>query len=209
MARYTGPVCKLCRREGEKLFLKGERCFSAKCAIDRRNYAPGQHGQNRRFKRSNYGVQLREKQKIRRIYGLLERQFRNVYEKSTRSRGVTGEVMLIQLESRMDTVIYRLGLAPSIKAARQLVTHGHFEVNGKKVDIPSYQLRPGDHVRVNEDSRKLEIIHESMRRARKGATVPYLDLDKARMEGVYLEYPKRQDIPVTAREQLVIELYSR
>jgi len=209
MARYTGPACKLCRRESEKLFLKGERCYSNKCALERRNYAPGQHGQNRRFKQSNYSVQLREKQKIRRIYGLLERQFRLAYQKAIRSHGITGEQMLVQLESRIDTIVFRLGLAPSLKAARQLVSHGHFEVNSRKVDIPSFKLRPGDIIRVREDSRKLEIIHESMRRARRGAAVNYLELDKAKMEGIYLNRPKREEIPVTAREQLVIELYSR
>jgi len=209
MARDTGPVCRMCRREGEKLFLKGERCFGAKCAFDRRGYAPGQHGQNRRFKQSNYGIQLREKQKIRRVYGLLEAQFRNNYEKASRERGVTGENMLRRLESRLDNVVYRLGIAPSLRAARQLVNHGHFEVNGKPVDIPSYTVKPGDVVRVREKSRKLELIHESMRHLRDGRTVPYLTLDKARMEGTYVALPKRDEIPVTGRESLVVELYSR
>lgn len=209
MARDTGPVCRMCRREGEKLFLKGERCFGAKCSFERRGYAPGQHGQNRRFKQSNYGVQLREKQKIRRVFGLLETQFRNTYEKASRERGVTGENMLRRLESRLDNIVHRLGMAPSLRAARQLVNHGHFEVNGKAVNIPSYMLKPGDVVRVCETSRKLELIHESMRRLREGRTVPYLTLDKARMEGVYVALPKREEIPVTGREQLVVELYSR
>lgn len=209
MARNTGPACKMCRREREKLFLKGDRCFSGKCSFERHGYAPGQHGQSRRFKQSDYGVQLREKQKIRRSYGLLERQFHNAYEKSTRERGVTGEQLMIGLESRLDTIIYRLRMAPSLKAARQLVNHGHFEVNNRKVDIPSYRMKPGDVVRVREQSRKLDIIHEAMRRIREGRTVPYLSLDKAKMEGVFLEFPKREDIPVKAREQLVIGLYSR
>lgn len=209
MARYTGPVCKLCRREGEKLFLKGERCFSGKCAFDRRGYAPGQHGMNRRFKQSNYGIQLREKQKIRRSYGLLERQFRNTYAKAVREKGVTGEQMLVRLESRIDSVVYRLGLAPSLASARQLVNHGHFEVNNRKVSIPSFLMKPGDKVRVREKSRKLELIHHSMQRVRENRMVPYLSLDKARMEGEYLARPKREEIPVTAREQLVVELYSR
>lgn len=209
MARYTGPVCKLCRREGEKLFLKGERCNSSKCGFERRGYAPGQHGQSRRFKRSDYGVQLREKQKIRRYYGLLERQFRNAYEKATSERGITSESLLISLESRLDTAVYRLGMAPSIAAARQLVNHGHFRVNGRKVDIPSYKLKPGDTVRVRDRSKKLEIIHESMRRMREGRMVPYLTLDKAKMEGIFVALPKREEIPLKAREQLVVELYSR
>lgn len=213
MARYIGPVCKMCRREGEKLFLKGERCFSAKCAFERRNYAPGQHGQNRRFKMSNYGVQLREKQKIRRTYGLLERQFHNTYVKASRERGITGENMLVKLESRVDNIVYRLGFAPSLRAARQLISHAHFEVNGKTVNIPSYMVKPGDVVRVRDNSpmrtNSESIVHISMRRAREGRTVPYLSLDKARMEGAYLQTPRREEIPVTGREQLVVELYSR
>lgn len=209
MARYTGPVCRLCRREGEKLFLKGERCNSSKCAFERRGYAPGQHGQSRRFKRSDYGIQLREKQKIRRYYGLLERQFRNVYEKATRERGITTESLLIRLESRLDTAVYRLGMAPSLKAARQLVNHGHFRVNDRKVDIPSYRLKPGDVVKVRDRSRTLEIIHESMRKMREGRMVPYFTLDKAKIEGLFVALPKREEIPLKAREQLVVELYSR
>ena len=209
MARYTGPVCKLCRREGEKLFLKGERCFSNKCAFERRGFPPGQHGQNRRFKKSDYGMQLREKQKIRRSYGLLERQFRNVYDAATHERGITGEALMIGLESRLDTIVYRLGMAPSMSAARQLVNHGHFEVNSHKVDVPSFRMKPGDIVSVCAKSRKLSLIHESMRRIREGRIVPYLSLDKAKMEGIYVALPKREDIPIKAREQLVVELYSR
>lgn len=209
MARDTGPVCRMCRREGEKLFLKGDRCFSVKCSFERRGYAPGQHGQNRRFKQSSYALQLREKQKIRRVFGMLETQFRNNYEKAVRERGITGENMLIRLESRLDNIVYRLGMAPSLRAARQLVNHGHFEVNKRLVNIPSFTLKPGDTIRVRGTSRKLEIIHEAMRRLREGRTVPYLQLDKARMEGVYVAQPKREEIPVTGREQLVVELYSR
>lgn len=209
MARYTGPVCKLCRREGEKLHLKGERCFSGKCSFERRGYAPGQHGANRRFKQSEFGIQLREKQKIRRTYGLLERQFRNNYKKAVRDRGVTGERMLIRLESRLDCIVYRLGMAPSLKSARQLVNHGHFLVNGIAVDIPSCLLKPGDKVSVCERSRKLELIHQSMQRVRENRVVPYLELDKANMEGIYVTIPTREDIPIIAKEQLVIELYSR
>ena len=209
MARDTGPVCKQCRREGTKLFLKGERCFSPKCSMERSNYPPGQHGMNRRFKVSNYGIQLREKQKIRRSYGLLERQFRGTYMKAAQEKGVTGENMLVKLESRLDSVVFRLGMALSLRAARQLVNHAHFEVNDRKVDIPSYMLHPGDIVRVREKSRKMEIIHEAMRRIRQERVVPYLSLDKAKMEGVLLNIPKREEIPVTGNEQLVVELYSR
>lgn len=209
MARYTGPVCKLCRREGEKLYLKGERCYSGKCSFDRRNNPPGQHGVNRKFKQSNYGIQLREKQKIRRTYRLMEKQFHTIYEKAASDKGVTGEEMLVRLESRLDTIIYRLGMAPSLASARQLVNHGHFLVNSKKVNIPSYMLRPGDKVRVKEKSRKLEIIHQAMQRVRENKIVPYLNLNKATMEGEYVAAPKRDEIPITAREQLVVELYSR
>ncbi len=209
MARDTGPVCKQCRRENEKLLLKGDRCFSSKCSFDRRGYAPGQHGQKRRFKQSDYGIQLREKQKIRRTYGMMERQFHNTYVKASSERGVTGENMLVRLESRLDNVVYRLNLAPSLRAARQLVNHGHFEVNGRSVDIPSYMLRVGDTVQVREKSRKLDIIHTAMRQARKDRTVEYLTLDKAKLEGVLVSRPKRDQIPITANEQLVVELYSR
>ncbi len=209
MARYTGSVCKQCRREGMKLFLKGERCFSTKCSFERRGYPPGQHGQSRRFKQSDFGLQLREKQKIRRSYGLVERQFRNTYRKATGERGVTGENMLIRLETRFDNIVFRLGMAPSLKAARQLVGHGHFLLNGRKVNIPSYLVKPGDVIQVREHSRKLEIIHEAMRRVREERLVSYLSLDKARMEGVLLTRPKREEIPMTGNEKLVVELYSR
>ncbi|HHE46992.1 MAG TPA: 30S ribosomal protein S4 [Bacteroidetes bacterium] len=209
MARDTGAVCKQCRREGVKLFLKGDRCYSTKCSFERRGFPPGQHGQSSRFKLSNYGVQLREKQKIRRSYGLLEQQFRNTYRRASVEKGITGENMLVGLESRLDVVVFRLGMAPSLRAARQLVNHGHFEVNNHKVDIPSYTLRPGDIVRVREQSRKLEVIHEAMRRMRQERIVQYLSLDKAKMEGAMLARPKREEIPVIGNEQLVVELYSR
>ena len=209
MARDTGPVCKMCRREGVKLHLKGERCFSPKCSFERRSFPPGQHGQNRRFKQSNYGIQLREKQKIRRTYGLLERQFRNTYKKASAEKGITGENMLVKLESRLDIVVYRLGMASSLRAARQLVNHGLFEVNGRKVNIPSYSLKPGDVVRMRERSRKLEVVHEAMRHVRQERVVPYLSLDKTKMEGSCLSRPKREEIPITGNEQLVVELFSR
>lgn len=209
MARYKDSVCKLCRREGEKLFLKGERCYSEKCALDRRGYAPGQHGQNpRRRKGSEYKLQLREKQKMRRIYGILEQQFRNYFKKAERKKGITGENLLVMLECRLDNLVYRLGFAPSRNAARQLVRHGHFTVNQKKTDIPSYQAKPGDIISVKEKSRNLDIIHSALKEAR-GADLPYLRLDKAKLLGELLELPKRTDIPVLAQEQLIVELYSK
>lgn len=209
MARYNGPVCKLCRREGEKLFLKGSRCLSAKCSFEKRSYAPGQHGLSRRSKLSEYGVQLRMKQKVKRVYGLLEAQFRSYYVKSSQQKGVTGENLLKMLESRLDNVVYRLGFAPSRKAARQMVLHSHFLVNGKHVNIPSYILRPGDIVAVREKSRKLALIHETLRRIKDDVLVPWLRLDKAKMEGEFLDLPARQDIPIDVQENLIVELYSK
>jgi small subunit ribosomal protein S4 len=209
MARYIGPVCKLCRREEKKLFLKGAKCFSPKCPVDKRQFPPGQHGRTRRPKLSEYGVQLREKQRIRRIYGFLERQFRNYYEKALKVKGVTGENLLRLLERRLDNVVYRLGFAPSRPAARQLVRHRHFMVNNQTVDIPSYSLRPGDMIKVREKSRKMELIHASMRRMKEGRLLPWLELDKANMTGTVLEIPGRADIPIEANENLVVELYSK
>lgn len=209
MARYTGPVCKLCRREGTKLFLKGTRCFSAKCSFEKRSYIPGQHGQGRRGKLSEYGIQLREKQKVKRIYGVLEAQFRGYYEKATRQKGVTGENLLRLLESRLDNVIFRLGFAPSRNAARQLVLHRHFLVNGKKVNVPSFRVKPGDIVTVREKSRKMATIHDAMRRLKDDSLVTWLRVDKAKLEGEYLERPTRQDIPIECQENLIVELYSK
>ncbi len=211
MARYTEAVCKLCRRENVKLFLKGRRCLSDKCAMERRAYFPGQHGQNqqRRRKVSEYGIQLREKQKVRRTYGLLERQFFLYYLKATKMRGITGENLLSLLERRLDNVVYRLGFAPSRSAARQLVRHRHFTVNGRITDIPSYLLRPGDTVVVREKSRSLDIIHSALKDAGPGSDIPWLRLDKARLEGELLEAPKRADIPTVCQEQLIVELYSK
>jgi small subunit ribosomal protein S4 len=190
-----------------KLFLKGERCLLEKCAFERRSYAPGQHGQNMRRKQSNYSVQLRAKQKLARIYGMREGQFRKYYKESTRVPGVSGENLLRLLESRLDNVIYRLGLAPSRKGARQLVRHGHFLVNGHKVDIPSLVTGPGDVIQVAEKSRQLEVIHESLRRSKEA--VPWLSMDKVNLQGQVVEKPNRDDIPTVAEEQLVIEFYSR
>ncbi len=209
MARYTEAVCKLCRREGEKLFLKGNRCLTVKCSFEKKSYAPGQHGVSQRVKLSEYGIQLREKQKVRRIYGVLEKQFRNYFEKADRLKGVTGENLLRLLESRLDNTVYRLGFAQSRNQARQLVRHRHFTVNGRLVDIPSYLLRPGDIVAVKEKSRKIPVFHESMRRVRDEDMYPWLQLEKAKSEGTFLDWPKREDIPVQVQENLIVELYSK
>lgn len=192
-----------------KLFLKGSRCTSDKCAFERRGYAPGQHGQSGRRKGSEYGFQLREKQKIRRIYGILERQFRNYFKTAAQQKGITGENLLVLLECRLDNLVYRLGFAPSRKAARQLILHRHFSVNDKVVDIPSYQVRPGQIIRVREKSRNLDIVHASLKEVGKVFDYAWLRLDKAKMEGELLEKPKRLDIPVTVQEQMVVELYSK
>jgi small subunit ribosomal protein S4 len=209
MARYTDASCRLCRRERQKLFLKGTKCFTEKCPVERRGFPPGQHGQSRRTKISEYGLQLREKQKVRRMYGLMEAQFRNVYTKALRRTGRTGETLVKSLERRLDNTVYRLGFAPSRKAARQLVTHGHFLVNSRTVNAPSYELRPGDTIRVREKSKKLEMIHSSMKRVKDNAMLPWLSLDKAAMSGTFLHVPERADIPLNADEQLIVELYSK
>ena len=207
MSRYVGPNCRYCRREGAKLFLKGERCNLEKCSFDRRSYAPGQHGQGLRRKQSDYSVQLRAKQKLSRLYGVREGQFRGYYKESTRVPGVSGENLLRLLEGRLDNVIYRLGFAPSRKAARQLVRHNHILVNGRRVNIPSYVTRVGDAISVAENSRRMELIHESLRRSRD--TVSWLSVDKVNLQGSVIEVPSREDIPTIAEEQLVIEFYSR
>jgi len=209
MARYRKANCKLCRREGEKLFLKGSRCLSDKCAIERRQFPPGQHGNNRRRKISPYGIQLREKQKIRRIYGVLEKQFRNYFKKADRKVGVTGEILLQLLETRLDNVVYRLGFAASRKGARQLVRHRHVLVNGRIVDIPSYNIRPGELIKVKEKSKNLDVIHAALKEVGRGDDYPWIRLNKAALEGELLEVPKRIDIPLTVNEQLVVELYSK
>lgn len=208
MARYTGPACKLCRREGMKLYLKGERCYTGKCAIDRRGYAPGQHGQARR-KVSEYALHLREKQKARRVYGVLERQFRRYIGMAERARGVTGEALLQTLERRLDNVVYRLGLAASRAEARLMVTHGHLSVNGRKVNIPSYLLRPGDEVAVREKSRGLSRFQELVAQAA-GRTVPeWLSVDREAMKATLLRLPTRDEIDVPIKEHLIVEHYSR
>ncbi|MBI5474906.1 MAG: 30S ribosomal protein S4 [Ignavibacteriae bacterium] len=209
MARYIDASCRQCRRERQKLFLKGTKCFTEKCPVERRAYPPGQHGQSRRAKVSEYGVQLREKQKIRRLYGLQETQFRNYFAKALKQTGRTGEILVKMLERRLDNTIYRLGLAPSRKTARQLVTHGHILVNSQAVDIPSYLLRAGDTIHVREKSKKLEVFHSSMKRMKDNAMLPWLSLDKATMTGTFLNIPERADIPLNADEQLIVELYSK
>jgi small subunit ribosomal protein S4 len=209
MARYTGPVCKLCRREGEKLFLKGSRCVAIKCSFERKSYAPGQHGVSQRIKLSEYGIQLREKQKVRRIYGILEKQFRNYFAKADQLKGITGENLLRLLESRLDNTIYRLGFAQSRKQARQLVRHRHFMVNGRLVDIPSYLLRPGDIISVKDKSKKLSVLHDSMRKVRDEDMYPWLKLEKAQIQGTFVDWPNRIDIPIQVQENLIVELYSK
>lgn len=206
MARYIEPVCKLCRREGVKLYLKGDRCYSDKCAIARRAYAPGQHGQSRK-KVTNYGLQLREKQKARRIYGVLETQFRRYYEEADRSKGITGENLVRLLELRLDNVVYRLGLGSSRKEARQLVLHGHFTVNGKKVNIPSYQISVGDVIAVKEKSRTSEKFKAL---AEVASNVPkWLTVDMDKMEGQVVALPQREDVEIPVNETLIVELYSK
>ncbi len=212
MARYTEPVCRLCRRHGEKLFLKGQRCLSSKCAIERRGYAPGQHGPNartRRAKTSDYSLQLSEKQKVRRIYGILEAQFRRYYEAALRSCGVTGAQLLIYLERRLDNTIYRAGFAPSRQAARQLVTHAHFNVNGHPVDIASYQVKSGDKITVRDSSRKLEYWKTAVAEKNEGNTPQWLSADKAALTVLVQALPTRESIELPIKEQLIVEYYSR
>jgi small subunit ribosomal protein S4 len=207
MARYTDAVCRLCRREGMKLFLKGERCYTEKCAIEKRNFPPGQHGKTRKQKMQGYGIQLREKQKVKRIYGVLEDQFRRYFESADRTRGITGETLLQLLERRFDNVIYRLGLATSRAQARQLVRHGHFQVNGKKVDIPSYSLRSGDVVTIKATSLKAPTILHAIEEV-KGRGIPaWLSFDGA--AGKVVSLPTREQINLPVQEQLIVELYSK
>jgi small subunit ribosomal protein S4 len=206
MARYTGPNCRLCRREGQKLFLKGERCYSGKCAIDKRNYAPGQHGQSRK-KISEYGLQLREKQKAKRFYGMLETQFRNLFDKAAKRKGMTGENLLIMLETRLDNTIFRMGFASSRKEARQLVTHGHFTLNGKKVDIPSLEVKAGDVIKVKEKSQNSPKFKEIKDMA---ISVPaWITVDVEKLEGKVVAIPRREDIDTPIAEHLIVELYSK
>ncbi len=207
MAVYHGPRCRQCRREGVKLMLKGERCKSEKCAVERRPFPPGMRMTKRRRSTSEYNVQLREKQKMRRTYGILERQFHTYFKKAARSTGVTGELLLRMLEMRLDNIVYRLGFAPSRSAARQLVLHNHFRVNNKRVNMPSYQLSEGDVVLVREKSKNLDLIHSALKNAK---DIPeWLSIDKVQLSGTVVRLPARADIPVTLQEQLIVELYSK
>jgi small subunit ribosomal protein S4 len=209
LARYTGAVCRQCRREGLKLYLKGERCYTEKCGVERRTYPPGQHGQGRRSKASEYGLQLREKQKARRIYGVLESQFRRYFKEADRRKGITGENLLQILESRLDNVVYRLGFALSRPEARQMVKHGHFSVNGRKVSIPSFQVRAGDVVAVRETSRDKGRFKDLAELTRNQGTMQWLEVDKENLSGKIVRLPNREEIDIPIAEHLIVELYSR
>ena len=208
MARYTGPVCRLCRREGMKLFLKGARCFSDKCAIEKRNFPPGQHGQSRKAKIVGYGLQLREKQKAKRIYFALESQFRAYYEKASKTPGVTGELLIQQLERRLDNVAFRLGFATSRRQARQIVRHGHVQVNGRKVNIPSFQVNVGDEIAIREGSKNLAIL-ETAKDFNVQTQIRWIDIDREGLKGKITGLPKREDVNLPVNEQLIVELYSK
>ena len=211
MARYTGPVCKLCRREGGKLFLKGQKCYTEKCPIERRAYPPGQHGpaQQRRRKQSDYAVQLREKQKVKRIYGLAERQFRSLFEYANHIPGVTGENLLIALESRLDNIVFRMGFAQSRNQARQLVRHRHVEVNGRIVDVPSFRVSAGDEISIKTKSKSLLPIEASLEARTRPTLLDWLALDEKQRVGRMVRTPTRADIPLPVQEQLIVELYSK
>ena len=209
MARYTDAVCRLCRREGMKLFLKGSKCFSDKCPVEKRNFAPGQHGKDRKAKVVGYGLQLREKQKAKRIYFTQEGQFRNYFENAARAKGVTGEKLLQQLERRLDNVVYRLGLASSRRQARQLVRHGHVQVDGRKVNIPSYEVSVGEEIAIREGSRKLPILEQAKEFASHQTTPNWLEIDRDNYRGRITALPKREDIQLPVNEQLIVELYSK
>ena len=209
MARYTDSSCRLCRRENLKLFLKGDRCYSEKCAFERRGYAPGDHGQAHKKQRSDYGVQLREKQKLKRLYGLLEKQFRGYFEKADQQKGITGTNLLIFLERRLDNMIFRMGLSNSRVEARQLISHGHFLINGKAVNIPSYLLKAGDEVSVKESSRKITRMLEAMETVARRGMPHWLELDKENFKASLKMLPVREDLTMPVQEQLVVELYSK
>ena len=210
MARYNGPVCRLCRREGMKLFLKGERCHTEKCAVEKRNFAPGQHGKDRKPKLVGYGLQLREKQKARRYYGILELQFRNLFEKAARQKGITGDNLLNMLERRLDNAIYRLGFGTSRPQARQIVRHGHIQVNGKKVNIPSYVVKPGDIIEVREKSKNNPTILAARDATAHAPSPNWLDVDREALRARVTAGPKREDlVQIQLNEQLIVELYSK
>lgn len=208
MARYTGPVCRLCRREGGKLYLKGDKCYSDKCPVSRRAYAPGQHGQGRK-KVSEYGIQLREKQKTRRIYGILEKQFRLYFDKAERQKGIAGENLLVLLERRLDNVVYRLGFAASRTQARQLVRHGHFTVNGHRVDIPSYLVKADDVVKIAEGSKESPVIKDAIEGIGQKTVPAWLEVSAQEQSGKVLRFPSREEIDAPIQEHLIVELYSR
>jgi small subunit ribosomal protein S4 len=209
MARYTGAVCRLCRREGTKLFLKGTKCTSERCPIEKRNFPPGQHGKDRKAKIVGYGLQLHEKQKAKRIYFTLEGQFREYYEKASRSQGVTGELLVQQLERRLDNVVYRLGFAISRRQARQIVRHGHIQVNGKKVNIPSYQVNAGDEIALRDSARKMTIVEQATQFAASNPVPAWLEVSYENLSGRVLTLPKRKDVALPINEQLIVELYSK
>ncbi len=210
MARYRGPVCRLCRREGMKLFLKGERCHSEKCAIEKRNFVPGQHGKDRKAKIVGYGLQLREKQKTKRVYGLLETQFRNSFEKAAHMKGITGENLLSLMERRLDSVIYRMGLATSRPQARQVVRHGHIQVNGRKVDIPSFVVKPNDEVAVRESSKENPTILSARDATAHAPSPSWMDVDRDNLKGRISGMPRRDElVQIPINEQLIVELYSK
>ncbi len=208
MARYAESQCRICRREGFKLFLKGDRCYTDKCAIDRRGYPPGQHGQSR-TKLSNYGTQLREKQKIRRLYGLLEKQFRRYFHEATRLKGNTGTNLLVLLEQRLDNVVFRLGMASSRNEARQLVLHGHFQVNGRRVTIPSFSVNVGDAISVCEPSRQMTRINTALDAVQRRGVPAWLELDREKFHGIVRAIPGREELTIPMQEQLVVEFYSK
>ncbi len=209
MARYRDAVCRLCRREGMKLFLKGAKCFTEKCPVEKRNFAPGQHGRDRKAKIVGYGLQLREKQKAKRIYFTQEGQFRNYFEKAARTKGVTGEVLLQQLERRLDNIVFRMGFAVARRQARQLVRHGHVAVNGRKVNIPSFQVSVGDEITIRENSKKLPILEAAKEFASHQPTPSWLEINRDNYSGRLLALPKREDINLPVNEQLIVELYSK
>ena len=209
MARNLDPKCRQCRREGEKLFLKGEKCFTEKCGIEKRNYPPGQHGQRRASRLSDYGVQLREKQKLRRIYGILEKQFRGYYAEADRKKGITGDNLLQMLESRLDNVTYKMGLGASRTEARQIVKHNSVLVNGKRVNIPSYQVQPGDEISINDSSKDQLRIKASLEAAEERGFPEWLEVNTKKLSGVFKNKPERDDLPSTINESLIVELYSK
>jgi small subunit ribosomal protein S4 len=208
VARYIGALCRICRREGEKLFLKGDRCYTEKCAVERRKYPPGQHGQGYR-KLSDYGFQLREKQKVRKIYGLLERQFRKYFYEAERRKGITGEVLLQLVESRLDNIIYRMGFAPNRRGARQLISHGHILVSGKEVNLPSYTVKEGDLVSIKESSRDIPEVVDSLSKVEHRGIPAWVEVDSVNLSGKVLHIPSRDEIQLPAQEQLIVEFYSK